>query len=157
MSTQNLISLNLTTDQWNAIDGALATIESHLGAGVALPKRVSVPRLGPKSQQFCRDTLSVIGQNPQLVPPSVDMTDVQADLAALDQLTPRLQRLRQVTERADNIQFGLGSDVMAGALQGYQLLKVAGRSQGLDGLRSTLGLRFSKAPRKAAEVETPAA
>jgi hypothetical protein len=45
---------------------------------------------------------------------------------------------------------------MAGALQGYQLLKVAGRSQGLEGLRGALGERFSKAPRKPVEEEKPA-
>ena len=157
MSTQNLISLNLTPDQWTAVDGAVAVIESHLGLKVALPKqRTKVPRMGPKSEQFCRQTLSALAQNPKLVPGSVDMADVQADLASLDQLLPRLQRLRQVTEQAGDVHFALASDVMAGALQGYKLLKFAGRSQGLDGLRGALAERFSKTSRKVVVEETAA-
>lgn len=35
------------------------------------------------------------------------------------------------------------------ALDGYALLKVSGRNQGLEGLRRDLGTRFSKAPRVA--------
>jgi hypothetical protein len=157
MSTQNLISLNLTPDQWTAIDGAVAVVENHLGLQVALPKqRTKVPRMGPKSEQFCRQTLSALAQNPLLVPGSVDMAGVQADLVSLDQLLPRLQRLRQVTERAGDLHFALASDVMAGALQGYKLLKFAGRSHGLDGLRVALAERFSKAPRKTVAEEKPA-
>ena len=156
MSNQNLISLTLSPEQWTAVDGALSVIETHLGMKVVVPDRKAVPQMGPKSEQFCRQTLSALGQNPQLVPASVDLAGAQADLVTFDQLLPRLQRLQQVTERAQDTQFALGSDVMATALQGYQLLKVAGRSQGLAGLRETLAGRFAKSPRKPA-AEAPAA
>jgi hypothetical protein len=156
MSNQNLIALYLSPEQWTAVDGALTVVESHLGLKIALPHRKSVPQMGPKSEQFCRQTLSALAQNPQLVPASIDMAGVQADLVTFDQLLPRLQRLQQVTERAEDAQFALGSDVMAGALQGYKLLKVAGRSQGLEGLREALSGRFAKSPRKPA-AEAPAA
>ena len=156
MSSQNLIALYLSPEQWTAVDGALTVIETHMGPKIALPERKAVPQMGPKSEQFCRQTLSALGQNPQVVPASVDLAGAQADLATFDQLLPRLQRLQQVTERAEDAQFALGSDVMAAALQGYKLLKVAGRSQGLEGLRETLSGRFSKSPRKPA-AEAPAA
>ncbi|GAB3727428.1 hypothetical protein GCM10028794_00010 [Silanimonas algicola] len=41
----------------------------------------------------------------------------------------------------------LGSDVMDVALEGYALIKVSGRAQGLDELRRELGLRFAKSRR----------
>jgi len=44
----------------------------------------------------------------------------------------------------------LGSDVMATALQGYALWKVAGRNQRLEGLRGALGTRFAKGARSVA-------
>jgi hypothetical protein len=63
-------------------------------------------------------------------------------------LRPRLQRLLRLTERASDTEIALGSDVMNAALQGYALLRVAGKNQGLEGLRKELGSRFIKAPRQ---------
>jgi hypothetical protein len=42
---------------------------------------------------------------------------------------------------------------MSFALEGYALLKVAGRNQGLEGLRKELSTRFSRSPRAAATAE----
>jgi hypothetical protein len=55
--------------------------------------------------------------------------------------------LQQLTERASDTEVALGSDVMNCALQGYALLKVSGKNQGLEGLRKELGARFAKAAR----------
>jgi hypothetical protein len=38
---------------------------------------------------------------------------------------------------------------MTTALQGYALLRVSGKNQGLEGLRKELGARFAKGPRQA--------
>ena len=46
---------------------------------------------------------------------------------------------------------------MTVALQGYALLKVAGKNQGLEGLRKSLGARFAKAARAAEEAVQPLA
>jgi hypothetical protein len=111
-------------------------------------QRRSLARMGDKSETFCRQTLNVLAQNPQVVPPSLRLAEAQADLAALDRLRPRLQRLLRLTERASDTEIALGSDVMNAALQGYALLRVAGKNQGLEGLRKELGSRFIKAPRQ---------
>lgn len=96
----------------------------------------------------------MLEQNPQVVPPSLGLRDALADLEALDRLRPRLQRLLRLTERASDTDTALGSDVMQLALQGYALLKVAGKNQGLEGLRKDLGTRFAKSAR---QVETATA
>jgi len=54
---------------------------------------------GPKSETFCRQTLTVLAQNPQVIPPSIDLAEAQADLAALDRLRSRLTRLQRLAER----------------------------------------------------------
>lgn len=79
------------------------------------------------------------------MPPSLELADAQADLLALDRLRPRLQRLRRLAERGDDSEVALGSDIMALSLEGYALLKVAGRNQGLEALRRELSGRFNKA------------
>ena len=40
-----------------------------------------------------------------------------------------------------------GAAIMQTALQGYALLKVSGRNQGLESLRETIGVRFARKPK----------
>lgn len=144
--SQNLISLTLTDEQLVAADAALAALEQAFAGfrALGIEQRKSLSRMGAKSEQFCRQTLTVLGDNPQIVPASIGVADAQADLVALDRLRPRLVRLQKLTERAEDTETALGSDVMSLALEGYALLKVAGRSQGLEGARKDLSSRFSK-------------
>jgi hypothetical protein len=45
---------------------------------------------------------------------------------------------------------------MAAALEGYNLLKRSGKSEGLDSLCKDLGARFAKSSRQTAPTEAPA-
>ena len=146
---QNLVSMNLSSDQLAAVDAALSALESNLSEMVSLtPKqRRTVPRMGDKSEAFCRQALSLLGQNPQVVNPSLGLPEAESDLATLDALRPRLQRMGRLLQRGMDTEVALGSDVMAAALQGYALLKVSGRNQSLEGLRTSLGSRFAKKSR----------
>ncbi|WP_205123559.1 hypothetical protein [Cognatilysobacter lacus] len=157
MTTQNLLSLTLSDAQLSAIDTALNDLESHLSGLAALEagKRRSLARMGGKSEAFCRQALTALEQNPQVVPPSLKVTEARADLDAIDRLRPRLQRLQRLTERAQDSETMLGSDVMSCALQGYALLKVAGKNQGLETLRKELGSRFAKGPRSTPPAPAP--
>lgn len=156
--SQNLVSLTITDEQLQLVDQALGQIEAQLPGLIALntAQRRTLIKMGEKSEVFCRATLSLLDQNPQVVPPSMPLADAKADMTALDRLRPRMQRLARLSERAKDTEMALGSDVMVTSLQGYALLKVAGRNQGLEGLRQSLGSRFAKAPR-AVEPEDPAA
>lgn len=155
--SQNLISLTLTDEQLATADQALAALEGVFAQLVALDgdERKGLNRMGGKSEQFCRQTLDVLGQNPQIVPASIGLADAQADLVALDRLRPRLKRLQKLIERAEDSETALGSDVMSLALEGYALLKVAGKNQGLEALRKELSGRFNKS--RTQEPAPPAA
>ena len=144
--SQNLISLTLSDEQLAAADQALSSLEQVFAGLIAFhgDERKGLNRMGAKSEQFCRQTLNVLSQNPQVVPPSILLSEGLADLAALDRLRPRLQRLQKLVERAEDSETALGSDVMSLALEGYALLKVAGRNQGLEALRRDLSGRFNK-------------
>ena len=141
---QDLISLSLPVTKLTAIDNALAALETALTELVALEPaaRKRLPKMGGKSEAFCRQALSVVSQNPQIVNPSLGLASAQADLAALDVLRPRRQRLQKLVERMHDTETLLGSDVMATALEAYGLLKVSGKSQGLSALRAGLSTRF---------------
>ncbi len=149
---QNRITLTLPAAKLNAIDAAIASLEAALTELVALDakERTRLPRMGGKSETFCRQTLSAIAQNPQIVNPSLELPSALADLAAFDALRPRRQRLQRLMERMQDTETLLGSDVLATALEAYGLLKVSGKSQGLASLRAGLGVRFKAQGRRRA-------
>jgi hypothetical protein len=103
--------------------------------------------MGDKSEAFCRQTLTVLTQNPQVVPPSLDLAEAQRDLANLDALRTRGSRIRQLLGRVEDSEMALGSDVMNASLEGYALLKVLGKGSGLDALRQGISARFMRSNR----------
>ena len=153
--TQNLVSLSLTDAQLAAVDAALTVLETQLGGLIALPaqKKMSLKKMGDKSEAFCRQALRVLEQNPQMVPANVPLADAVADLATLEQLRPRMVRLSRLSERAADTDIALGCDVMAVALQGYGLLKLTGKAEGLEPLRRELGARFARSSRTLTPAE----
>jgi hypothetical protein len=155
---QNIISLNLTNEDLAAIDAAIATLKGAFAAFVTLQPddRRSLMKMGDKSEAFCRQTLSLLAANPQMVPPNLGLEEAQADLTALDQIRPRIQQLRQLVERADDTEMALGSDVIGVALEGYALLKVSGKGEGLKHARRELSARWAKGPRNGNGEAEPA-
>ena len=147
--SQNIVSLVLTDEQINAAMDALTALEGALAGLISLDaeERRRLTKMGQKSEVFCRQAISVLAQNPQIVPRSLQLADAQADLLALDRLRPVLDRLQKLAERGSDTEIALGSDVMDVALEGYGLLKVSGKNQGLDGLRKELSSRWSKTRR----------
>ncbi len=78
--SQNLLSLNFTDEQLLAVDNALTALEAALPGLISLTadQRKGLARMGPKSEAFCRQTLTVLAQNPQVIPPSIDLAEAQA-------------------------------------------------------------------------------
>lgn len=149
MSSQASVSLSFTDVQLAAIDAAITELETQFAGlvGLTVGQRRTLTKMGNKSEAFCRQTMSLLGQNPQLVPESVRLADSRQLLAALDELRPRMQRLQRLGERIADTDTAVGSAVMQTALQGYALLKVTGRNQGLEALRESVGERFARKPR----------
>ena len=149
---QNLVSLHLSTEDLAQLDGAIDTMRRVLTPLIALQpaQRRELNKMGDKSEAFCRQTLAVLSANPQMVPPNLGLAEAQADLLALDQLRPRLLQLRQLVERADDTEMALGSDIIGLALEGYGLLKVSGKGEGLKTARRELSARFAKSSPTAA-------
>lgn len=151
--SQNLISISFTPEQTAQLDATLAQLEATLAALVSLDvdTRRQLFKMGDKSEAFCRQALSALDQNRQLVPPSMGLDEALSDLAALDVVRPFKQRLERLLERLRDTEMALGSDIMAAAVEGYSLLKVMGKQQGLDGLRKDLGARFARRTSQPAE------
>lgn len=151
---QNLISLTLDDAELAAIDAALTSLEAQLGALIDLDavQRRSLPKMGSKSEAFCRQILNMLALNPQFVPPGLGLEQAERDLAALDALRSRTHRLQRLAGRAEDSEIALGSDIMRVSLEGYALLKRMGRGSGLEALRQDIGARFG---RRASRAKSP--
>lgn len=144
--SKNLLSINLSDEDLSAIDGALLVLEERLVGLLSLQtdERKTMAKMGAKSEAFCREALNALAQNPQVVPPSLNLPEALADLRAIDALRPRLMRIQRLSERMEDSDTALGSDVLGAALEGYALLKVSGKNQGLEELRRNLSTRFAR-------------
>lgn len=154
---QNLVSIEFSPAELDAIDGALAVLEAKLDRLIVLSpeQRHQALKMGDKSEAFCRQTEMVLRQNPGMVPGDFSLEEYRLDLAALDALRPRLQRLRTLTDRADDTELALGSDIMSASYDGYALAKVGGKGTALDTLKEAMQTRLSRKPHTS--PDTPAA
>ena len=153
--TQNLIDLELSAESLAAIDAALATLETQLTPllGLDPESRRGLTKMGDKSEAFCRQAVVAFSQNADVLPRNFDLAAYQRDLATLDALRPRRQRLGRLQELLEDSEMAVGSDLMTTSLEGYAVLKVAGKGTGLDGLRQMLSARFTRGRRETVVVE----
>src|SRR3546814_6439674 len=101
--SQNMVSLTISDEQ------ATSAMAGASQVGAALPGLVSLEPddrkglvyMGSKSEVFCRQTIRLLEQNPQIIPPSMDLDGAVADLAALDRLRPIHDQLRPLLSLMD--------------------------------------------------------
>ena len=150
---QNLVSLEFSAAQLQAVDAALEVLEENLAELITLTaqQRRKALKMGDGSEVFCRQTELVLRQNAGMVPADFELAELQQDIATLDALRPRLQRLRTLTDRADDTELALGSDILSASLDGYALTKVIGKGTGLDTLKAAMKTRLARKPRKPAD------
>lgn len=151
---QNLVSLNLSDAVVAELGTLVGQVEERTAMLVALDNdtRREITKMGERSESFVRQALAALDQNREIVPPSLKLDEAMADLKAVDQIRPLRQRVARLLERLEDTEMALGSDAMSAALEGYALLRVSGKSRGLDGLRESLSTRFNRT-RKAAPAE----
>jgi hypothetical protein len=139
--TQNLISLTFSAEDLAAIHAAVRALEEKLAALIELSvdERRRLNKMGDKTEAACRQTLIVLAQNRQLLPPGFDLPEAERDLATLDQLRPVFARIRQLAARGDDTEMALGSDILSASLEGYALAKAIGKGAALDALRESMG------------------
>ena len=150
--SQKMISMDITDDQMAIAMRGIAQVESALPGLISLEPgdRKGLLHMGQKTEVFGRGTIRALVQNPQIVPPSLDLAATQADLAAYDKLRPIAEALQRLHSRVEDTLAALGHDVMDVVLDGYGQLKLSGAAHGLDDLRRELGPRFSRSRRKEA-------
>src|SRR3546814_5709396 len=112
--SQNMVSLTISDEQATSAMAGVSQVGAALPGLVSLEPddRKGLVYMGSKSEVFCRQTIRLLEQNPQIIPPSMDLAGAVADLAALDRLRPIHEQLRQLLSRMDDTITALGSDAM---------------------------------------------
>lgn len=140
---QNLVSLDISTDEIAAMDQAIATLEALTKHFITLSTddKSSLVKMGDKSVAFCQQTALVLSQNKEALPAGFDYTEMEDDLAAYAALQGRVLRIREVLAKMDDTQTAIGSDIMVAASEGYALMKLFGKAEGLSELQQAMRVR----------------
>jgi hypothetical protein len=140
---QNLVSLDLSADEIAAMDQAISALETLTKPFITLSAddKNALVKMGDKSVAFCQQTALVLAQNKDALPPSFDYSEMEDDLAAYAALQSRVLRIREVLAKLDDTQMALGSDVMVAASEGYALMKLFGKAEGLSELQQAMRVR----------------
>ncbi|KGM57724.1 hypothetical protein N799_00645 [Lysobacter arseniciresistens ZS79] len=142
---QNHASIHFTPEQWTAVGTAFTALREAIEpvlVSLGADQRRRLVKMGDGSEPFCRQALEVMTQNSHLMPRSLDIDEMRRDLETHDALQAVSVQLTRLMERVRDTDTALGSDVMMAALEGYAFLKVAGKTEGVEGLRKQLGRRF---------------
>ena len=141
--SQNLISLTLSSADETALDEALATLERIFAPFITLtPAQArALLKMGDKSVAFCQQTALVLAQNKDALPAGFDFSEMEDDLAAYATLQGRVLRIREVLAKMDDTQTAIGSDIMVAASEGYALMKLFGKAEGLSELQQAMRVR----------------
>lgn len=153
MSQQNLVSMVITEDDEREVMQALDLIEARLKGLVSLePHGRRFKRMGAKEEIRARGIIRALQQNPQIVPPHLDVAGAVADLDALERMVRIDDRTQRLAALIKDTRSALGIDIMAVAKLGYNMTKTFGGSLGLGELVKEFGARFT-GPRKKAKAE----
>lgn len=146
---QNLVSLRLSAETLAAVEQAIGALEAF-----SKPMRTltadeirALAKMGDKSAEFCRQTAMVLEQNQNIIPPSFDLTKMQGDLVAIESLDRQILRLKEILAKMEDTRIALGSDIMSAASDGYVLMQMFGKAEGLSALQQAMKVRRPGRPR----------
>ena len=146
---QNLVSLRLSAETLAAVDQAIGTLEAF-----SKPMRTltadeirALTKMGDKSADFCRQTAMVLEQNQDVIPASFDLEKMQGDLVVIDALDRQILRLKEIIAKMGDTRIALGSEIMTAASDGYALMTMFGKAEGLSALQQAMKVRRPDRPR----------
>ncbi|WP_375510475.1 hypothetical protein [uncultured Nostoc sp.] len=145
MSTTPISATLAQTDRDTVLQ-AISTIKEKLPFLVDLSSddRKTLPKMGDKSRAFVSKALEVAAQNPEFLPRSFDLEEMQKDVQLFEALYPVLLSLTQLQELVDDTSLAVGSEAYAAALQVYNYAKASGQGAGLDAVVVEMGQRFAR-------------
>lgn len=152
------IDITLANEDLTTFDTSLTAIETATEQILmSLPpeeiKRLA--KIGFKTETFAYKALEIGKLNPGLLPRDLDLTKIERDVLAREQLAIRFVRVKQLYDKMHATMLLLGTDFYQGALAIYRALKANGRDAGLTTLLAELGVAFERPSQKKKPQPTP--
>lgn len=146
---QNLVSLRLSGETLATIEQAIAALEAFSNPlrTLTADEIRALTKMGDKSAAFCRQTAMVLEQNRDVIPPSLDLEKMQGDLVTIETLDRQILRLKEIVAKMEDTRIALGSNIMATASDGYALMTMFGKAEGLSALQEAMKVRRPGRPR----------
>ncbi len=155
------IDATLSDAQRTAALAAIAQIESQMTFLINLTKqeRQALPKMGNSTQSFVSKALEIAGNNPQFVPPYVNLPAMQKDYDLAMRMQGLEMQLASLHEKVSDTKLAAGSEAYVTGLTIYNSLKAASKVNvpGAKALADALGERFAVASATPEAPVTPAA
>ncbi|MHA3771344.1 hypothetical protein ACXR0O_07370 [Verrucomicrobiota bacterium sgz303538] len=144
---KHLIDVVFSPEDMTAVTGHLTGLLSKLEpSAFALDddQRKRLQRLGLRNESFSRGVMELARQNPKLVPLTIDMSALERDIVAREQLLPALYQLQRITKLVEDTCIALGVDIYNGSRGLYKAMKVVAEINGISEIVEELGRRFAR-------------
>ena len=152
---ENRVDASLSQEEVQEIMVAIQTIKEKLPFLIDLSKeeRVSMLKMGDKSRAFVEKTRELVKQNPDFLPRSFDIEEMERDVELFQSLYPIAQSLSQLHELVDDTMMVVGSEAYAAALVAYRYAKDSDLDAGMDAVLDDISRRFARKTKKAKKTE----
>jgi len=158
MPYQN-ISATISAANLTAIKTKINEIKALLPFLINLTaeERQTIPKMGDDTLSFVSKALEYAQNNPNLVPPYVDIVEMNKDFKLAADLISILQPLNQLQEGVDDSNMAAGSEAFVTALAFYNTVKYAAKQNvpGAEAIYNDLKTRFPGGPQNGEPVITP--
>lgn len=143
------IDATVTDAQRTAVFSAIGQIESALSFLINLTpqERQALPKMGSATQSFVSKALEIAANNPQFVPPYVDLDAMRKDYDLALRLQGIEMQLASLHEKVSDTNLAAGSEAYVTGLTLYNSIKAAAKVNvpGAKALAAELAERFAVA------------
>ncbi len=140
------IDATITDAQRSAVFAAIADIETNLTFLINLTpqERQALPKMGTATQSFVSKALEIASNNPQFVPPYVDLAAMQKDYDLAVRLQGIEMQFASLCEKVADTNLAAGSEAYVTGLTLYHSIKAAAKVNvpGANALAAELAERF---------------
>ena len=130
MALENRVSIQITPEDQQAIEGALDTLKTKLQPYLhsLTPKdRKELPKMNDRSVAFVNKSLEYAESNTALVPAFVDVAELRKDLDAVENLTQFRRQVEEIFTLLDDTVMLAGSEAYVASLAFYNSVKLGAR------------------------------
>jgi hypothetical protein len=150
INLEELAKNQLASTDRDTIMNAIATIQATMPylIDLTLEQRKALPKMGDSSVAFVRKALELAKQNPDFLPRSFQIEQMQQSLEFWEQMNSIMLAFNQLQELMDDTYVAVGSKVFSEALTIYHYAKAVEHTGVLENSVVELGKRFAHKRRK---------